>query len=121
MITAMIATPANAEWNARPVGYTLTAPSIVGSIEDGRTAIEKIKAQEAKIELTENALTKIENQVRIISVALSEAQGQIKEVPNLIKQAEVEFAKTLRKEKAKSAGTGAIIGILVGAGAALLF
>ena len=49
------------------------------------------------------------------------SQGQIKEVPNLIKQAEVEFAKTLRKEKAKSTSTGVIMDILVSTGATLLF
>ena len=83
--------------------------------------VEKTKGLEARVEATEGALTNIEGKVRIISIALSEAQGQIKEVPNLIKQAEIEFAKTLRKEKAKSTSTGVIIGILVSAGAALLF
>lgn len=111
---------ASGEWNARPTGYVLEEPSIVGSIEDGRVAVEKIKGQEARIEATENALIKIEEQVRIMSIAHAETQKELKQIPDLIKQVEADFAKTLRKEKAKSASSGLLIGLIAGVGGALL-
>ena len=112
---------ATAEWNPRPTGYVLTEPSIVRSIEDGRVAVEKVKGLEARIDATEGALINIENQVRVISASLATAQTQVAQVPGLIKQVEADFAKTLKKEKAKSTGTGIVIGLFAAGAAALIF
>lgn len=109
------------EWKAKPIGYVLTEPSIVGSVEDGRNVVETVKGLESRIEATEKALERIEEQVRIGSVAQAQAQKEIKEIPNLLEKAEEDFKKTLRKEKAKSTGTGIVLGLLAAGGAMLLF
>lgn len=112
---------ASGEWKPRPTGYVLEEPSIVGSVEDGRVMVEKTKGLEARVDATDEALERIEAQVKVISSALAEAQGQVAQVPDLIKQVEADFAKTLRKEKAKSTATGLTIGLIFGIGGALLF
>lgn len=98
---------ATGEWNARPTGYTLTEDSIVGSIEDGRKVVEKVKGMEGRIDLQDAALASMEERVRIVSLSLAEAQGQIAEVPDLLKKAETEFQTQITRERRR--GTVAIL------------
>ena len=121
LMSLMPCAQVSGEWKAKPIGYVLTEPSIVGSVEDGRNVVETVKGLESRIEATEKALERIEEQVRIGSVAQAQAQKEIKEIPNLLEKAEEDFKKTLRKEKAKSTGTGIVLGLLAAGGAMLLF
>jgi hypothetical protein len=98
---------ATGEWNARPTGYTLTEDSVVGSIEDGRKVVEKVKGMEGRIDLQDAALASMEERVRIVSLSLAEAQGQIAEVPDLLKKAETEFQTQITRERRR--GTVAIL------------
>ena len=98
---------ATGEWNARPTGYTLTEDSVVGSIEDGRKVVEKVKGMEGRIDLQDAALASMEEKIRIMSVSLAEAQGQIAEVPDLLKKAETEFQTQITRERRR--GTVAIL------------
>lgn len=117
----MISATANGEWKAHPAGHTLSEPSIVGSIQDGRVLVEKTKGLEARVDATEEALMKIEDQVKIMSAAMAESQKQIEQIPDLIKKVEADFAKTLKREKAKSTTGGITIGLILGGAAALIF
>lgn len=83
--------------------------------------VEKTKGLEARVDATEEALMKIEDQVKIMSTAMAESQKQIEQIPDLIKQAEADFAKTLKREKAKSTTVGITIGLILGGAAALIF
>lgn len=98
---------ATGEWRARPTGYTLTEDSVVGSIEDGRKVVEKVKGMEGRIDLQDAALASMEERVRIVSLSLAEAQGQIAEVPDLLKKAETEFQTQITRERRR--GTVAIL------------
>jgi len=83
--------------------------------------VEKTKGLEARVEATEGALTNIQDQVKVISISLATAQTQVAQVPDLIKQVEADFAKTLKKEKGKSTTSGIVIGLFAAGAAALIF